>query len=72
MGGSLSYVIIRMKQSTSVFSAENAEVYTEAKNEACFALLAFLIIESLHIRISALFLGKDGTELAYRVFGELK
>ena len=35
-------------------------------------LLMFLIIESLHIRISALFLGKDGTELAYRVSGELK
>ena len=38
--------------------------------DACFALLAFLIIESLHTRISALFLGKDGTELAYRVSGE--
>ena len=38
--------------------------------DACFALLAFLIIESLHTGISALFLGKDGTELAYRVSGE--
>ena len=38
--------------------------------DACFALLAFLIIESLHTRISALFLGKDGTDLAYRVSGE--
>ena len=29
-----------------------------------------MIIESLHTRISGLFLGKDGTELAYRVSGE--
>lgn len=35
-----------------------------------FALLAFLIIETLHTQIAALFLGKDGTPLAYQVSGD--
>ena len=38
--------------------------------DACFAALAFLVIESLHTQISALFLGKDGTALAYQVSGD--
>lgn len=38
--------------------------------DVCFASLAFLVIENLHAHISSLFLGKDGTELAYRVSGE--
>ena len=32
--------------------------------------LAFLIIETLHTQISSLFLGKDGTALAYQVSGD--
>ena len=32
-----------------------------------FAIFAFLIIETLHTEISSLFLGKDGTALAYQV-----
>ena len=35
-----------------------------------FAVLAFLVIESLHNQISSLFLGKDGTALAYQVSGD--
>ena len=38
--------------------------------DACFAALAFLVIETLHTQISALFLGKDGTALAYQVSGD--
>lgn len=38
--------------------------------DACFAVLAFIIIETMHTQISALFLGKDGTELAYQVSGD--
>ena len=37
--------------------------------DICFAVLAFIIIESLHTQISSLFLGKDGTTLAYQVSG---
>ena len=36
----------------------------------CFAALAFLVIETLHTQISSLFLGKDGTALAYQVSGD--
>ena len=32
--------------------------------DVCFAVLAFLVIETLHTQISSLFLGKDGTALA--------
>ena len=35
--------------------------------DTAFAGFAFLIIESLHTQISSLFLGKDGTALAYQV-----
>ena len=35
--------------------------------DVCFAVLAFVVIETLHTQISALFLGKDGTTLAYEV-----
>ncbi len=35
--------------------------------DVCFAALAFLVIETLHTQISSLFLGKDGTALAYQV-----
>lgn len=35
--------------------------------DICFAVLAFVIIETMHTQISLLFLGKDGTELAYQV-----
>ena len=35
--------------------------------DVCFAVLAFIIIETLHTQISSLFLGKDGTALAYQV-----
>jgi len=35
--------------------------------DVCFAFLAFLVIETLHTQISSLFLGKDGTALAYQV-----
>lgn len=38
--------------------------------DACFAVLAFVIIETMHTQISSLFLGKDGTELAYQVSGD--
>ena len=38
--------------------------------DVCFAVLAFLIIETLHTQISSLFLGKDGTALAYQVSGD--
>ena len=35
--------------------------------DVCFAVLAFIVIETLHTQISSLFLGKDGTVLAYQV-----
>ena len=38
--------------------------------DLCFAVLAFLVIETLHTQISSLFLGKDGTALAYQVSGD--
>lgn len=38
--------------------------------DACFAVLAFIVIETMHTQISSLFLGKDGTELAYQVSGD--
>ena len=38
--------------------------------DVCFAILAFLVIETLHTQISSLFLGKDGTALAYQVSGD--
>ena len=38
--------------------------------DVCFAFLAFLVIETLHTQISSLFLGKDGTALAYQVSGD--
>ncbi len=38
--------------------------------DVCFAVLAFVIIETLHTQISSLFLGKDGTALAYQVSGD--
>ena len=38
--------------------------------DVCFAVLAFVIIETMHTQISSLFLGKDGTELAYQVSGD--
>ena len=38
--------------------------------DACFAVLAFLVIETLHEQIASLFLGKDGTALAYQVSGD--
>ena len=34
-----------------------------------FAVLAFVVIETLHTQISSLFLGKEGTALAYQVSG---
>lgn len=36
----------------------------------CFAALAFFVIETWHTPISSLFLGKDGTALAYQVSGD--
>ena len=38
--------------------------------DGCFAILAFFVIETLHTQISALFLGRDGTALAYQVSGD--
>ena len=38
--------------------------------DASFAILAFVVIETLHTQISSLFLGKDGTALAYQVSGD--
>ena len=38
--------------------------------DLCFAVLAFVVIETLHTQISSLFLGKDGTALAYQVSGD--
>ena len=38
--------------------------------DLCFAVLAFVVIETLHTQISSLFLGKDGTLLAYQVSGD--
>ena len=37
--------------------------------DLCFAVFAFIVIETLHTQISSLFLGKDGTALAYEVSG---
>ena len=37
--------------------------------DASFAILAFVVIETLHTQISSLFLGKDGTAFAYQVSG---
>ena len=33
--------------------------------DVCFSVIAFIVIETLHTQISSLFLGKDGTALAY-------
>ena len=38
--------------------------------DVCFAAIAFIVIETLHTQISSLFLGKDGTALAYQVSGD--
>ena len=38
--------------------------------DVCFATIAFIVIETLHTQISSLFLGKDGTALAYQVSGD--
>ncbi|PTL29551.1 MATE family efflux transporter [Lachnospiraceae bacterium oral taxon 096] len=38
--------------------------------DMAFAVLAFIVIETLHTVISSLFLGKDGTALAYQVSGD--
>ena len=38
--------------------------------DVCFAVFAFIIIETMHTQISSLFLGKDGTALAYQVSGD--
>ena len=38
--------------------------------DLCFAVLAFVVIKTLHTQISSLFLGKDGTSLAYQVSGD--
>lgn len=38
--------------------------------DASFAILAFIVIETLHTQISSLFLGKDGTAFAYQVSGD--
>ena len=38
--------------------------------DASFAILAFVVIETLHTQISSLFLGKDGTAFAYQVSGD--
>ena len=38
--------------------------------DLAFAVLAFIVIETLHTLISSLFLGKDGTALAYQVSGD--
>ena len=38
--------------------------------DVCFAVLAFIIIETMHTQISSLFLGTDGTQLAYQVSGD--
>ena len=37
--------------------------------DASFAVIAFLVIEIFHEQIASLFLGKDGTALAYQVSG---
>ena len=38
--------------------------------DVCFAAIAFIVIETMHTQISSLFLGKDGTALAYQVSGD--
>ena len=38
--------------------------------DACFAILALIVIETLHTQIFSLFLGKDGTAIAYQVSGD--
>ena len=38
--------------------------------DGCFALIAFLVIENFNEQIASLFLGKDGTDLAYQVAGD--
>ena len=38
--------------------------------DVSFAILAFVVIETLHTQISSLFLGKDGTAFAYQVSGD--
>ena len=38
--------------------------------DLCFAILAFVVIETMYTQISSSFLGKDGTDLAYQVSGD--
>ena len=46
------------------------DAHTALVLDLCFAVLAFIVIETLHTPISSLFLGKDGTALAYQVSGD--
>ena len=38
--------------------------------DVSFAILAFVVIETLHTQIASLCVGKDGTALAYQVSGD--
>ena len=56
----------RCKQTTAYQKGYQAALVLDV----CFAVLAFIIIETLHTQISSLFLGKDGTAFAYQVSGD--
>ena len=54
----------------NVFSLIFVSIGNALVLDLCFAVLAFIVIETLHTPISSLFLGKDGTALAYQVSGD--
>ena len=54
----------------NVFSLIFVSIGNAVSPDICFAVLAFIVIETLHTQISSLFLGKDGTDLAYQVSGD--
>ena len=62
----LLYFCIRAKKIDRIKKGYHAALVLDL----CFAVLAFLVIETLHTQISSLFLGKDGTAFAYQVSGD--
>ena len=62
-----SLIFVSIGNAVSPFVSQNLGA---KKLDLCFAVLAFIVIETLHTQISSLFLGKDGTALAYQVSGD--
>ena len=64
------WIRISMKKHSLLSSLLHNLQEPACRMDVCFAVLAFVVIETLHTQISSLFLGKDGTALAYQVSGD--